>query len=270
MEKSIQYKPRKLCSLIEIDKLLKLKEDILEGFIKNIEDDISIITIIGSDKAETNNFFNEIIIYNYKKENEICNIDKNEYISTDSIQVYTHTFNSFLKKSKSKTMFFLVNCVDKKIFSSRLYFMLHTMSSIVIYNTVNTNLSEIEYISELKKYFSNYGTFDELIKSLSPKFIFVYYDHEKEDKIDKDKLKNILEKEDIISSSFVKSYFDKSYLCYSSLSNKFLDNLDEIITKSQLTKSFRGKRIEGLTLKHLIIELVNCINQNISFNISKM
>lgn len=269
MEKSVSYKSNKISNLIEIDKLLKIKEEIIEGFIKNIEDDISLITIIGSNKSSTNQLFEKIINLYLNKENNEVNIESNENLSTESVQIFTYSFNSYNKMNKSKIIFFLVNCIDKKVFTNRIYAMIHTMSSIIIYNSINLNLSELEYISDIKKYFSNYGSQEDLIKSLSPKFIYLYKDLENS-KIDKDKVRNTIEKEDIISNSFVKYYLDRSFLSYNSLNEKFLESLEEIISKSQISKNYRGKRIEGLTLKHLIIELINCINQNISFNISKM
>lgn len=280
----------KALQLLETDKLLKFNQEILEGFIRPIEEEIFVITILGTTTANPFQIANKMIEKLHLESDCHNNINSNEGIdgfqefTKAGINIYTGLFNHKATINMTKVIILVVGSIEKKEFTNKILGMIHSISSILILASDKANLSDIEVISSLKKAFTGSSYPDEMIKNLSPKLVFCFIDNDYSNNSNNNLVNEItekLEKEDIISESYVKYYRERKVVVLNKEEmNKVcsgdekvdvcFDGLMKIIFVDSLCKSYRGKKLNGLTLRNMLIEFVNCINQGISFNINKM
>lgn len=275
MEDSVNYSYKKdsVSQLLEFESLLKFNEDLLEGFICPIEEELIVLTIIGASNSEAYSISNKIIERNLKNTGEFI-----EYRGFDKENSGIYTFTKLLNfkslQKNSRVIVFSIQGIDKKVFTPKIMGMLHAISSVLVFVTNKPNLSDIEFISNYKSVFTGANYQDELIRNLSPKFIFCYTYKENKEVYSEEELYQQIEKEDIISESFNKYYRERLVIAYDNKikdsDNKGLEKLYNSIFVEAISKSYRGKKLNGMTLKNIFVEFTNCINRGIGFNINKM
>jgi len=282
VEGTIKYTAQKSLQLLEFEKLLKFSQESLEGFIRPIEDEIIVITILGSTGSNSHKVANKLIEVNFDSEIEEENLlDDN----TTGLWIFTQTFHQ-KNSSNSNTKILILHAsgIEKEEFNNKIYGMIHSISSTIILVTEKKELSDLSKISLLKKTYSG-GNSEEIIKNLSPKFIFCNLNNSTSEASNDfcSNLIDYLEKEDELSDFFIKYYKERTVFCVSFSSiNQFqtedlfsesttqFSKLIKSIYYDSYSKSYRGKKLNGLTLRNMLIEFVNCINQGIGFNINKM
>lgn len=273
MENTYKCPPKKAFQLLEIEKLLKFNQEILEGFIRPVEEEILVLTIIGTTTSNPNLVANKILL-NYYNDEELTDLFPQESYKP-GIWAFTDLLN-IKSNNNTKIIILTVNGIEKKEFTPRIFGMIHAISSIILCTSDKANLSDLEVISNFRKVFTGTSYPDDIIKNLSPKFLFCYMDDENNSNFTVNEITNYIEKEDIISESFNKFYREKKAFIlvktdlYQKNSDEKFDSLIKILFVDSLSKSYRGKKLNGLTLRNMFIEFVNCINQNIGFNINKM
>lgn len=276
MEDSVLYPYKKdsISQLLEFESLLKFNEDLLEGFICPIEEELIVLTIIGVSSSEAYSIANKIIERNLKNCDELIGY-KGFNKDNSGIYTYTKLLNFKSLQKNSRVIVFSIQGIDKKVFTPKIMGMLHAISSVLVFVTNKPNLSDIEFISNYKSVFTGANYQDELIRNLSPKFVFCYCNKENiKESYSEEELYQQVEKEDIISESFNKYYRERLVVvCDNKVKdseNKGLEKLYNSIFVEALSKSYRGKKLNGMTLKNIFVEFTNCINRGIGFNINKM
>ena len=261
METTIyNYPKKKAVQLLELDKLLKFTQEILEGFIKPIEEEILVVTILGSTTSQPELLADKLISNQYGEEAKSYEAD-----NTGNIFTFTDAFSHKSNPTNTKVIYLVVSGIEKKEFSNKILGMIHSISSIIILHTNKKDLSDLDQLVNLKKVFTGTTNTDDLIKNLSPKFIFSYIS----DKLNAIELSDLIEKNDNpINQSLVRYYKDRKFIVFNK--NFDIETLLKLIFVDTQSKNYKGKKFNGLTLRNVLIEFVNCVNQGIGFNISKM
>lgn len=261
---------QKIVQLLEFENLLKFNITALENIIKQIEEEVLVVTVIGASRKSQYDIANAII----EKECYFSEKEKGIWICSEIIN---H------QSSNLKVLIMNISEIDSIEFNEKIYTMIHCISSIIIFHTSKPNLSELSFIAKVPKTLTGTNYPEDVLSELSPKFIFLLRKDEDEKnysnlqkQFDNEKksavlLLESLEKEDDYKDIFVKLYPDrKAFIINHYFSVEDIHELKELIFINSFSKSYRGKRNYGLTLRNLFIEFVNCINQKISFNIVKM
>lgn len=259
MDSSLKNRPY---LLIEFDKLLKFNQEALEGFIKKIDEEIIVVSIIGN----TNSKQNEIA-------NLLLGVNKGFEDSSEGIFIYTNPLDHNSKNSK----ILILNCtgLETSKFSSKILVMLHSISSVLILNTQSPNLNDLVKVSEFSKCLTGMRDKEAVLSELSPKLIFLLRNADEimSQASPSDFMAEILKKDKNISTRdlVLKFYKDRRAIFLPhKVDNRATSHLTDSIFKESTGKNYKGKKINGFSLRNLFIEFVNCINQGSGINVNKM
>ena len=264
------YKSNKILQLLEFDHLVKFNMNALENCIKSIDEELLVVTILGSKHSNQHDLTNLII-------------DKENFFTENETGVWIYANTLDHNSPNIKILILNVCGVDSEEFNEKIYTMLHCISSIIIFHTSKPNLSDLSLLSKVSKTLNGTNYPEDLLADLAPKFIFIlrknddesYYSNLQKQFDNERKSANFLmesiEKEDEYKEIFTKLYNDRrGYILNNYFNHDDIKEIVDTIHVNSFCKTYRGKKNYGLTLRNLLIEFVNCINQKISFNIPKM
>lgn len=243
--------------LVEFESLLKFNLKALDKISRFAEEEILVVTLLGKPQVDLNSFMNKLLdidveYYDSKKTGLWINAD-----------IYPHKFQHI------KILFLSVPDISCEEFNEKIFGMIHAVSSIVLLLTDSYSLDDLSIISKLPKTISGTNNQEEILLELSPKFVLVVKPLNIDAELsEEDVMENILKNDDQ-KEIFSSIYKEKRAYVLGNSKSKYEEILQAIKTNS-FCKSFRGKKNNGLTLRNMMIEFVNCINQKIGFNISKM
>lgn len=277
------------------NELLKFNIEILDKLIRPINEELIVITVIGSSNSNQIDLANSIIKLNkYNKANDdynsntdnINNFNNSKFTSDKpGLWVYINGISNNNKNNR----FIVINCQGLEHsefkYTDKLYFMLHSLSSVLIFNTNRPTLTDLSIMSNMPSCITGTSNPEDLILEMSPKIIYVlnkynneeenssYYSHLPIIADDSNALLDYLEKEDELRDYFTSFYKERKAFIISNVSNnktEVYNSIKKIILTNSFGKTYKGVRNDGETLRGLLIEFVNNINRNIAFNINKM
>lgn len=248
---------KKVMLLVEFESLLKFNLKALDKISKFAEEEILVVTLLGRPQIDLNSFMNQLLgidveYYDNEKPGLWINAD-----------IYPHKFQHI------KILFLSVPDISCEQFNEKIFGMIHAISSIVLLLTDNYSLDDLNLISKLPKTISGTNNQEEILLELSPKFVLVVKPTNIDTILNEEEVLENIIKNDDQRDIFTSIYKEKRAFVLGKSNSKFEEILQSIKTNS-FCKSFRGKKNNGLTLRNMMIEFVNCINQKIGFNITKM